>query len=300
VPATDLRFHWHTVFLIVLASACAVIGGCQNSRKQYSLKGQLLARNDSTGQVTVDNEEIPGFMPAMTMIYPVKDAQGLQRVQPGDRITAVVVVENGGSNYWLEHVTVTDRSGRSLFSIPKKSRELLPNQKVPDVALVNQDGKTLHLADFKGKAVLLTFIYTRCPFPDFCPLMSSRFAEIHETLSRKGPVYQKTHLVSVSLDPGYDTAAVLRKYGFPYLRGDVSGFAHWDFVSTSPGDLRTLASAFGLQYFEQNKQISHSLNTILLSPDGTVKQIWPGNKWTTAEVLAALESAAENPAAVNN
>ena len=298
--ATDLRLNWHTGFLIVLASACAVIGGCQNSSKHYSLKGQVLARNDSTGQVTVDNEAIPGFMPAMTMIYPVKDAQGLQQVQPGDRVAAVVVVENGGSNYWLEHIAITDRSGRSLSSVPKKPHELLLNQKVPDVALLDQDGKTLHLGDFKGKAVLLTFIYTRCPFPDYCPLMSSRFAEIHETLAKRRPVYEKTHLVSVSLDPGYDTAAVLRKYGFPYLRGDTSGFAHWDFVSTSPKDLRTLAAAFGLQYFEQNNQITHGLSTILLAPDGTVKQIWPGNKWTTSEVLAALESAAESVASVNN
>ena len=242
---------------MALAAACAISGSCQNSRKQYSLKGQLLARNDSTGQLTVDNDEIPGFMPAMTMIYPVKDAQGLQQVQPGDRITAVVVVENGGTNYWLEHIAITDRSGRNLFSIPKKSRALLPNQKVPDVPLVNQDGKTLHLADFKGQAVLLTFIYTRCPFPDYCPLMSSRFAEIHQSLSKNDAIYAKTHLMSVSLDPRYDTPAVLRKYGFPHLRGDASGFAHWDFVSTSPGDLHTLASAFGLQYFEQNNQISH-------------------------------------------
>ncbi len=159
--------------MTALIAVCAIIEGCQNSRKQYSLKGQLLARNDSTGQVTVDNEAIPGFMPAMTMIYPVKDAQGFQQVQLGDRITAVVVVDNGGANggtnYWLEHIAVTDRSGRSLFSIPKKSRALLPNQKVPGVPLINQDGKTLHLADFKGKAVLLTFIYTRCPFPIIVP-----------------------------------------------------------------------------------------------------------------------------------
>jgi protein SCO1 len=275
--------------LPALACMCAVAGGCQSSPKTYPVRGQILARNDSAGQITLDNEDIPGFMPAMTMIYPVKDVQGLRQIQPGDRITAVVVVEKGGSNYWLEHITTTDRSARNLFSAPEKAHELLPNRKVPDVPFVNQDGKTLHLADFKGKAVLLTFIYTRCPFPNFCPLISSRFAQIHNILAQTPPVYQKTHLVSVSLDPGYDTAPVLRKYALPYLRDDASGFAHWDFVSTSPGDLRTLASAFGLRYFEQNKQISHSLSTILLAPDGTVKQIWPGSEWKTSEVVQALK-----------
>ena len=89
---------------------------------------------------------------------------------------------------------------------------------MPDVPLVNQDGKTLHLADFKGKAVLLTFIYTRCPFPTFCPLISSEFAAIHNDLAQTPPIYGKTHLLSVSLDPNYDTAPVLRKYGLAYLK----------------------------------------------------------------------------------
>jgi len=275
-------------FLAVIVCA-AVLTGCGSSRKSYPVRGQLLARNDSAGQITLDNESIPGFMPAMTMIYPVKDPQGLQQAQPGDRISAVVVVERGGSKYWLEHITITDRSGRSFFSAPKKHYELPRNQKVPDVGFVNQDGRTLHFRDFKGKAVLLTFIYTRCPFPDYCPLMSSKFSEIHRALAQTPRLYQTTHLMSVSLDPGYDTPPVLRKYGLPYLKGDASGFAHWDFVATSPSDLRALASAFGLRYFEQNKQITHTLSTILLAPDGTVKLVWPGNEWKVSEVLAALD-----------
>lgn len=230
-------------------------------------------------------------MPAMTMTYPVQDPQGLQQVQPGDRITADVVVQKGGSNYWLQRVVITDRSARGSVAVATKPRELLPGEKVPDVPLINQDGKTLHLADFKGKAVLLTFIYTRCPFPTFCPLISSEFAAIHSDLAQTPPIYLKTHLLSVSLDPSYDTAPVLRKYGLAYLKDDASGFAQWDFVSTSPADLQKLASAFGLEYSIQNNQIVHSMSTILLAPDGTVKQIWPGNEWKTSEVLAALKNA---------
>ncbi len=265
--------------------------GCQSSTKHYTLTGQVLAKNESAGQLSVDNDNIPGFMPAMTMNYPVKDPQGLQQVQPGDRITADVVVQNGGSNYWLEHVTITDQSARGSLAAATKPRELLPGEKVPDVPLVNQDGKTLHLADFKGKAVLLTFIYTRCPFPTFCPLLSSEFAAIHDDLAQTPPIYRKTHLLSVSLDPNYDTAPVLRRYGLAYLKDDASGFANWDFVSTSPADLQKLAAAFGLEYSVQNNQIVHSMSTILLAPDGTVKQIWPGNQWKTSEVLAALKNA---------
>lgn len=265
--------------------------GCQSSVKHYKLTGQVLAKNESAGQASVDNDDIPGFMPAMTMNYPVRDPHGLQQVQPGDRITADVVVQNGGSDYWLEHVTITDQSARGSVSAVTKPHQLLPGEKVPDVPLVNQDGKTLHLADFKGDAVLLTFIYTRCPLPTFCPLISSEFAAIHNDLTHTPPVYQKTHLLSVSLDPTYDTAPVLRKYGLAYLKGDASGFQQWDFVSTNPADLQRLASAFGLEYYEQDNQISHGMSTILLAPDGSVKQIWPGNEWKTSEVLTALRNA---------
>ena len=276
-----------------LVVACLLgAAGCQSSTKHYTLTGQVLAKSESAGQVSVANDNIPGFMSAMTMNYPVKDPQGLQQVQPGDRITADVLVQNGGSNYWLEHITITDQSARGSVSAATKPRELLPGETVPDVPLVNQDGKTLHLADFKGKAVLLTFIYTRCPLPTFCPLISSEFSAIHNDLSQTPAIYRKTHLVSVSLDPNYDTAPVLRKYGLAYLKDDASGFAQWDFVSTSPADLQKLASAFGLEFYEQNNQISHSMSTILLAPDGSVKQIWPGNEWKTSDVLAAIKNVA--------
>ena len=266
--------------------------GCQNSTRHYKLTGQVLAKNEAAAQASIDNDNIPGFMPAMTMNYPVKDRQGLQQVQPGDRITADVVVQNGSSNFWLEHVTITDQSARGSIALATKPHELLSGEKVPDVLMVNQDGKTLHLANFKGKAVLLTFIYTRCPLPTFCPLISSEFAAIHNDLAQTPAIYQKTHLLSVSLDPNYDTAPVLRKYGLAYLKDDASGFQQWDFVSTNPADLQKLASAFGLEYYEQNNQISHGMSTILLAADGTIRQIWPGNEWKTSEVLAAVKAAA--------
>lgn len=273
-------------------SLCVFAAGCGHGVRQYPVKGQVLAKNASAAQVTLDNEEIPGFMPAMTMTYPVKDAEGFRQIEPGDRISATVVAEHGGTNYRLEHIAITDRSARALFSAPKRAREFVPGRKAPDVPLVNQDGKTLRFADFQGQAVLLTFIYTRCPFPDFCPLITSRFAQIHRTLAQTAGVYRKTRLVSVSLDPAYDTPAVLRKYGLAYLRDDAAGFAQWDFVATTPGDLRTLAAAFGLRYFEQGNQVSHSLSTALIAPDGTVQKVWNGSDWKTDDAVAALSSAA--------
>jgi protein SCO1/2 len=167
---------------------------------------------------------------------------------------------------------------------------LIPGEQVPNVALVNQDGRTIHLSDFAGKALLVTFIYTRCPMPNFCPRLSSQFAKIHDELKKNPGDYAKTHLLTISFDPKYDNPAVLRKYGLAYLDDDASGFAHWDFASTNPTDLAHLAQAFGLQYEEEDNQISHNMSIVLIAPDGKVARFW-STDWTWTELMESLQQA---------
>jgi len=279
----------------VLVLLIVTIGASQTkSPKRYNLRGEVLGKNPATNEVTVKHAAIPGFMPAMTMPFKLKTARAMEELQPGDKIAAVVVVN--GDDYWLENIRITDRSGRTSAKPPLPPHLLAVGESVPDLALTNQDGKTIHLHDFAGKAVLLTFIYTRCPMPAFCPRLSSQFAKIHEDLKKTPDDYRKTHLLTVSFDPKYDTAPVLRKYGLAYLDNDPSGFAHWDFASTTPSDLRKLADAFGLEYFEEGSQISHTMNIVLIAPDGTVARYW-ATQWTAAELEKALrEQAAKSDA----
>jgi protein SCO1/2 len=273
----------------------AVGVGCGPSQKHYVLRGRVMAK--SADQLTVKQEDISGFMSAMVMPYAVKDAEALKALQPGDLITADLVV-SGKSDHWLEHVVVI-AGARETLSTSTDTTEIeienglsLIGTEAPNVPLMNQDGKTTHLTDFKGQVVLLTFIYTRCPFPTFCPLLSSEFAAIQRALLKTPHLYGQTHLVSVTLDPGYDTATQLRKYGLTYLRDDPKGFSHWDFVSTSPEDLRSLAAAFGLTYFGQNDLITHSMRTILIASNGTIVKIWDGSEWRLAELMDAMQTAA--------
>lgn len=283
---TPWRPKGNLAVFALLIVGLAILGGCRTTEKRYTLHGRVVGKSVATGQISVNHEDIPGFMPAMSMSYSVKDLQGLNQVQPGDVVTADVVVANKDT-YWLEHLAVTDKSGRGAVS-EIAPHQLLPGESVPDVPLTNQDNKTLHLDQFKGKAVLVTFIYTRCPLPTFCPLISTEFAQIHRELAKTPSDYDKSHLVSVSLDPAYDTPPVLRKYGLAYLQDDASGFQHWDFAATSSANLKTLATAFGLEYFQQDNQIAHSMSTVLLAPDGTVAMSWPGNEWKTGDVLATM------------
>ena len=262
-------------------------------RKTYPLQGQVIRTSPSSGEVMVDHGDIPGFMPAMTMAYKVKNTAVLQELQPGDKIAAEIVVSKDGNHYWLEDVRITDTSGRGKITTTAP-HTLMPGEKVPDVPLVNQDGKTIYLKDFAGKAVLVTFIYTRCPVPTFCPRLSSQFAKIHNELKKTPDDYNKTHLLTISFDPKYDSPAVLHKYGLAYLEGDSSGFSQWDFASSKDADLHSLAQAFGLEYQEQDNQISHTMNIGLIAPDGTLVKSW-STEWTWDELLNALRQAAHRP-----
>jgi len=275
--------------LIFVMFAFLFLASCQKSRT-YVLKGRVVSKQPATLQLVIDNDEIPGFMPAMTMPYAVKDPDGFVRIEPGDIIRADVIVGSAGK-FWLEHLIVTGKAAATPTAESATSQILTTGEQAPDVPLVNQDGKTIRFGQFKGKVVLLTFIYTRCPFPDYCPLITRNFATIQKELAKNPDDFKRTHLISISLDPNYDKPPVLREYGLSNMEHDPKGFEHWDFVSTTPADLQKLAASFGLDYSEEDGQISHTLNTILLAPDGTVANMWPYNNWKTSEVLDVMRHA---------
>jgi protein SCO1/2 len=256
------------------------------------MQGEVIAKDATTSEITVKHGDIPGFMEAMTMPYRVKDSAIFRELQPGDKIAAEVVVGRESGDYWLEGVRITDKSRRGEAKSPTSSRMLMPGERVPDVTLINQDGRSIHLSDFAGKALLVTFIYTRCPMPDFCPRLSSQFAKIQNELRKNPADYGRTHLLTITFDPKYDKPAVLREYGLAYLNGDASGFSHWDFASTSSSDLARVAEAFGLQYEEQENQILHSMSIVLIAADGTVAKFWSAD-WTVAELVDSLRHATD-------
>jgi len=240
--------------------------------------------------VTVAHEAIPGFMAAMTMSYALKDAWAFNILKPGQSIHATLVVTSNDA--WLEGIVVTEEArpeGDSLA--PSESVPVAPGQELPDFQLINQDGKPIHLHQYHGKALLLTFIYTRCPLPDYCPLMSKNFARIMDLVSQDNILAHRVRLLSISIDPEYDKPAVLRAYGLSYA-GKFSArlFDHWEFAGGSPDQVRKIAGFFGMKYWSENGQIVHTLVTALIAPDGKVSQLYRGNDWQPADVVADLHS----------
>ena len=298
-----MRSYFPGVFLFL-----ALIAGChagpaadqqstQNPNvKTYHLRGKVIAASPASGEVTVAHEAIPGFMDAMTMPYKLKNPGIISELHPGDEITAdLLVPENGGADVVLDHIVVIaqgkpDYRPTVMYHVPE------PGDKVPDFALRNQDGRAIHLDQFRGKALLLTFIYTRCPLPNFCPLVTHNFAEINRALAASPKLYAKTHLVCVSFDPDHDTPARLRAYGATYIGSDAKdAFAHWDFAVPQKAELKKMALYFdvGVTYGPDDT-ISHTLSTTLIGPHGKVAQFYPGNEWTPDQVLRDVKRVAAN------
>jgi protein SCO1/2 len=164
---------------------------------------------------------------------------------------------------------------------------------VPEFALLNQSGKRIRLGQFKGKVLVMTFIYTRCPLADYCPKMSRNFAAIDKDLSGDKKLYAETHLLSVSFDPVYDTPKVLRSYGEAYTgRYTKETFAHWDFAAPEAAEMAKMEEFFCLGVTPgPSGSLQHSLSTVVVGKDGRVAAFYPTNEWTVGEVEAEIRKA---------
>jgi protein SCO1/2 len=270
----------------VLLVSCSAAKRAEVQR--YDLKGKVLAVDRAKGEVTVEHGEVKGYMAAMTMDFPLRDADALDTVAPGDGIQATLVVADDAS-FWLENPAITKTlPGTAATPAVVGPSEPRLGAEVPDVKLVNQDGRAVSARQFKGRALAVTFVYTRCPMPDQCPLLSTNFAELNRSLASDAELGKKAHLLSVTLDPEYDKPEVLRRYGSTYAGGK---FDTWDFATGDPADVRRFAEFFGLAYKAESGQVIHSLRTAVVTPEGRLYKLYRGNEWKPAEVLSDLKAA---------
>lgn len=276
-----------TCAFLVFAAVLTVTTACRpratGPEQRYPLKGTVVNVDKRGSVVTIAHEPISGYMEAMTMPFKLKDSSLLDVMTDGDRLQATLVV--AGTRSWLEDVVVVresaDPGATAVNSIEPKAGD-----EVPDFALVNQDGKKITLRQYRGRAVVITFIYTRCPLPDYCPLMTDNFAEIEKAIKSAPELYSKTHLLSISVDPEYDKPKVLRDYTTAHGADTVD----WDFASGTKDEVKRVASYFGMQYWPEDNQIVHSLRTAIIGGDGKFVKLYRGNEWKPAEIVADLRS----------
>ena len=281
----------HTLF-ICLALAAA---GCQSSpsERTYPLEGQVLSVAPDRQQAAIKHEAIKGLMPAMTMSYKVKEQRWPDGIAPGDLIQATLIVASNDA-----YLTAVRKVGQAPLEQPPVNApapsassgfELLkPGEAVPDVPFVDQDGRKRTFASFKGSVVAVTFIYTQCPLPDFCPLMDRQFVSIQQAI-KSDPTLAKVHLVSVSFDPLTDTPPVLKKHA----RGLKADPARWTLLTGDRDDIDRFAARFGLSVLRapnDQRDITHNLRTAIVDAEGKLVKVYLGNEWTPDQVMADLKT----------
>lgn len=275
--------------LTALLLAGALLLSCHSSKaptaKRYPFTGRIISVDAQSQSAVIDGDATPGFMDAMAMPYKIKPPEMLSHLAAGDSISADLVDlqpadANGEQEYWLENVKVT---AHGKTPPPATTQHIpAPGDLVPDFTFSNQDGRQVSLHQYRGKVLLVTFIYTRCPFPDFCPRMASNFAEIDKQLAAG----HKVHLLSISFDPEHDKPAALRAYGFASAHThDPALFRRWEFAVPTAADLPKIADFFGLTIKPEGGLITHTLSTAVVGPDGKIVSWYHGGDWQVSDLI---------------
>jgi protein SCO1/2 len=288
----------HLIGSLIYGTALTfLVAGCSrsSSEREYTLQGQVISVATDRKAATIKHEEIKGFMAAMTMSYQVRDAVEFEGLKPGDLITSTLVIISNGAN--LKDVkrvgeAPLEQVATNTLAAPASSGfELLkPGEAVPDVAFVDQDGRPRQFAAFKGAIVLMTFIYTKCPMPTFCPMMDRNFAAVQARL-KSSPGLKNVQLVSVSFDPATDTPAVLKKHAAT-LGADPS---RWTFLTGDRDDIDRFAARFGIaitREMDDPTNITHNLRTAIVDAKGALVKAYTGNEWTADQAIADLTAVA--------
>ena len=275
--------------LLVLAMG-AILWIQQRGAGGYDVQGRVAGFSNDPRRVIVEHEEIPGYMPAMTMPLTAKDSTQLDGLDVGDAIG--FRLRTNADSTWITGVERLPDSAvaRHPAGAPAprrpESSERLPirvGARVPAFTLSrDQNGEPVQLSDYAGQALVLTFIYTRCPLPDYCPLMSRRFAKLQERIPAN--LKDDVELLSISFDPEHDTPQVLSDYAARYT----SDLSNWTFATGTEAQVQRVAGFFGVFTQQEGGQITHNLTTALIGPDGRVRELWRGNDWTPQEVLAEV------------
>lgn len=285
-----IRVRWAVLACLVAAAA---VGGCRQTPapapKQYPLKGQILAVNANARELTINHEDIAGFMPAMTMVYPVANAALLDGRTAGDLVSGTLEVSDSvGRIVALTHVGSAPLPANNGAAL--SAGILAVGDEAPDAAFLDQADRRRVFSEFRGSITLVTFIFTRCPDPNFCPLIEQNLAAIQRQITADASLRGKVQLVAVSFDPEHDTPAVLATHAAA-RKADP---AVWTFLTGDGVTIEKFAARFGVSVVRQGTpvELAHTLRTVLIEPGGKVHKIYAGNEWKPATVVTDMRALA--------
>jgi protein SCO1 len=247
----------------------------------------------------IRHEAIPGYMPKMTMELTVLDPEELKNLKEGDEITFEMHADD--ERHWIKNLKRIGTSGGGNSMVPpSKAAALKPRvdkslkigEEMPDFAFTSEHNEEIRFSRYHGSVVAFTFIFTRCPLPDFCPRMGRQFANARQSLLENSGGMTNYQFLSISFDPEFDRPSVLTRYANSYRQGNAE---HWLFAVASTEVLQQLAPLCDLHLTKENGSISHNLRTVVLDPQGKVVCQFDGNSWTGEHLAEAMRQAAKPP-----
>jgi len=283
--------------ILLTASIALALLGCGRSpnsdqrAEHYDTRGVVRGFSPDRSTIEIQHENIPGFMPSMTMPFVARDPKQIADLKIGDAISFRMAVTKKDlsienvKNIRREDVNVAEPKRTPPVSAERDAR-VKEGDEMPRFSLTNQNGERISLDTFRGQPLVLTFVFTRCPVPNFCPRMSNNFEALQAAIKTGSDSLANTRLLSITLDPNYDTPKVLSDY---------AAFHHadpkiWIFATGDEKDIDSLTRAFSVYRQTEGGTISHGLATALINRNGTVERIWRGNAWTPAEVTEAIQA----------
>ena len=277
--------------LTAAAAVALAVGaiGCQRPARHYQLNGQIVAVDPARQELTIRHEDIPGFMPGMTMAFKVWAPRLMDGRIPGEIVRATLVVN--GTEAHLRDVARTGFSPVVEAHPATRVPSLLqPGDAVRDTTLVDETGSRHRLEDFRGHILAVTFIYTRCPLPNFCPVMDRHFRAVQEQIRADPDLRGGVRLLSVSFDPEHDLPALLAKHAAT-VGADSSV---WRFLSGDREDVEAFAAQFGVSVMRESARpddIVHNLRTVIIDGEGKLATSFSGSEWTPADLIAEIRRA---------
>lgn len=278
---------------ITLDAALQLPSPGAGTNQVYHTRG-LIREIAATGQkAVIRHEAIPNYMPAMTMEFNVRDARELGGMAVGDTVAFRLTTTE--DTHWIDnlHVVAATANTSPLTApaiSPDQSGELKVGDLLPDYELIAEDGRRVRFSDFRGKALAFTFIFTRCPLPDFCPRMGNNFARTRELIRANRQAPANWQFLSLSFDPEFDQPAVLSRYAESYRKGDAD---RWLFAAAPKQTLAELAPRLDLMVNrDSGSGLSHNLRTVVVDPQGRIHRQFNGNEWTPQQLAESLLEAA--------
>jgi len=262
-----------------------------SNTNSYKVRGVAVEISKETNIIRINHEEIPNFMKPMTMPFTVKRRQELKNINEGDQISFELIITDKES--WIEDIKIltnrkhTPKKQKRLFSISNSS-PLRTGDELPNYSLINQDENTIELSSFKGRVLIFTFIYTRCPIPDFCPRMTQHFLDTLNILKERS-IKDDYHFLSISFDPDFDNPKRLRNYSKAFLINN----KNWSFATGNKKIIDEITSRFGITVRRTTNSITdwdHNLRTIITDTNGIIKKIYIGNSWTPEELAEDINN----------